>query len=38
MTRHPHVKIYHLKRQIPKHVEIINVSEKPIYDSSLERF
>ena len=34
----PQVKLYHLKHQILKHVEIIEVSDKPTYDTSLERF
>ena len=35
--RHPQMKLCHLKRQTLKHVEEINVSEKPTYDTSLER-
>ena len=38
MIRHPRVKLYHLKPQTLKHVEIMKVSEKPIYDASLESF
>ena len=38
MIRHPQVKAYHLKPQTLKHVEITNVSDKPTYDTSLERF
>ena len=38
MTRHPQLKLYLLKRQTPKHVEIIKVSDKPSYDTSLDRF
>ena len=36
MIRHPHVKLYHLKPQTLKHVEIIKVSDKPTYDTSLK--
>ena len=38
MIRHPQVKLYHLNSQTLKHVEIINVSNKPTQDTSLERF
>ena len=34
---HPQVKLYHLKHPDLKHVEIIKVSDIPIYDISLER-
>ena len=29
MIRHPQLKLYHLKPQTPKHIEIVNVSDKP---------
>ena len=35
--QHPQVKAYKLKPQILKHVEIIKVSEKPTYGTSLEK-
>ena len=39
MIPHPQVnKLYHLKTQIFKHVEILKVSDKPTYDTSLEWF
>ena len=38
MIRHPQLKPYHLKPQNLNHVEILSVSEKPIYGASLERF
>ena len=38
MIRHSQVKAYHLKRQTLKNVEIFKVSDKPTYDTSLERF
>ena len=34
----PQVKLYHLKPQILKHLEILKVSDKPTYDTSVERF
>ena len=37
MVRHPQSKLYNLKRQTPKHVEVIRTSEKPTFDTSLER-
>ena len=37
MIRHAQVKAYHVKRQTLKHVEIIRISEKPTFDTSLER-
>ena len=37
MIRHHLVKLYQLKLQILKHVEIIKVSDKPTYNTSLER-
>ena len=37
MIRQPQLKLYHLKPKILKHVKIINVSDKPTYDTSLER-
>ena len=37
MIRHPQLKLFHLKPQILKHVKIIKVSDKPTYDTSLER-
>ena len=37
MIRHPQVKLYHLKPQNLKHVEIIKSSHKTTYDKSLER-
>ena len=37
MIRHAQVKPYNLKPQTHKHVEIMNVSDKPTYDTSLER-
>ena len=37
MIRHPQVKPNHLKPHTLKHLEIINVSVKPTYDTSLER-
>ena len=37
MIRYPQVKPYHFRPQTFKHVEIINVSDKPTYDTSLER-
>ena len=30
LIRHPQLKLYHLKRQTLKHVEIVNVSDKPV--------
>ena len=36
MFRHPQVKLYNLKRQTLKHVEIIKFSEKHTFDTSLE--
>ena len=36
MIRHPQLKLYYLKPQTLKHVEIIKVSDKPTYDTSLE--
>ena len=33
----PQVELYHLKPQTLKHVEIIKISDKPTYDTSLER-
>ena len=36
MIRHIHVKLYHLKPQMLKHVDIIKFSDKPTYDTSLE--
>ena len=33
---HTQVKLYHLKPQTVKHVEIIKNSDKPTYDTSLE--
>ena len=36
MIRHPQVKLYHLKPQTLKHVEIIKVSDKPTFDTSVE--
>ena len=36
MIRHPHVKLYHLKPQTHKHVEIMKVSGKLTNDISLE--
>ena len=36
MIRRPHVKLYHLKPQTLKHVEILKVSDKPTHDTSLE--
>ena len=38
MIRHYQVEPYHRKPQTLKHVEIINVSDKPTYDTSLETF
>ena len=38
MIRHPQLKLYHLKPQTLKLVEIIKISDKPTYDTSLERF
>ena len=38
MIRHYQVKLYRLKSQTLKHVEIRNVSIKPIQETSLERF
>ena len=38
MIRRHQVKLYHLKPQILKHVEIIKVSGIPTFDISLERF
>ena len=38
MIRHNQVKLYHLKSQTLKLAEIINVSNKPTQDTSLERF
>ena len=38
MVRPNQVKLYHLKSQTLKHVENINVSNKPTQDTSLERF
>ena len=37
IIEHPQLKLYNLKPQTFKHVEIINVSDKPIYDISMER-
>ena len=37
MVRQPQLKLYNLKRQTLKHVEIIRSSEKPTFDTSLER-
>ena len=37
MIRHPQLKLFHLKPQNLKHVEIIKVSDKPTYDTSLKR-
>ena len=37
MVRQPQLKLYNLKRQTLKHVEIIRISEKPTFDTSLER-
>ena len=34
----PQVELYHLKPQTLKHVEIIKISDKPTYDTSVERF
>ena len=36
--RHNQVKLYHLKSQTLKQVEIMNVSNKPTQDTSLEMF
>ena len=36
-NRHPHLKLYHLKPETLKHVEIIKVSDNPTNDTSLER-
>ena len=36
--RHPQLKLYRLKPQILKHINFIKVSDKPTYDTSLERF
>ena len=36
MIQHVEVKLYHLKPQTLKHVEIIKVLDKPSYDTSLE--
>ena len=36
MIRHPHVKLCNPKPQTLKHVEIIKVSDKLTYDTSLE--
>ena len=36
MIGHPQFKPYRLKSQTLKHVEIIKVSDKPTYDTSLE--
>ena len=38
MFRNPQVEAYDLRPQTIKHVEILNVSDKPTYDTSLERF
>ena len=38
MIRLPQLELYHLKPQTLKHVEIIKVSDKPTYDTSLENF
>ena len=38
MIEHPEVKLYHLKPQTLKHVEIIKVSDKCTCDTSLESF
>ena len=38
MIRHPQLKLYHLKPQTLKHINFIKVSDKPTYDTSLERF
>ena len=38
MIRHPQLNLYHLKPQTIKHIEVIKVSVKPTYDTSLERF
>ena len=37
MIEHPHLKSYELEPQTLKHVEIIKVSDKPTFDTSLER-
>ena len=37
MIRQPQVKVYHLKPQTLKQVEIMKVSDKRTYDTSLER-
>ena len=37
MVRHPQLKLYNLKHQTLKHVENIRISEKPTFDTSLER-
>ena len=37
MIEHPQLKLYHFQPQTLKHVEIIKVSDKPTYDTSLER-
>ena len=36
MVRHPQLKLYNLKRQTLKHVEIIKFSEEHTFDTSLE--
>ena len=36
LIQHPQLELYHLKAQTLKHVEIIKVSDKPKYDTSLE--
>ena len=38
MIRHNQVKLYHLKSQTLKHVEIMNVSNKSTEDTSLVGF
>ena len=37
MIEHPQLKPYHLKSETPKHVEIMEVSDKPTNDTLLER-
>ena len=37
MIRHPQVKLYHLKPQTLKQINFRNISDKPTYDTSLER-
>ena len=37
MIGHPQLKLYHLKPETLKHVEIIKVQDIAVYDTSLDR-